>query len=160
MVASVVWPTNVTDVFVEELGDMVGIEAIIDRPLAEDDASGSLGCFVIRWAPTVDKPYVLGQKAPEVAIYTYGLDLIVKGHDRAEIQAEGGVLTKRLRTMLYHDANLQVRLEALSETTAFGTEKFTRMFVTKQDYRTGTLGGVHIAASTTTVTVETENNTL
>lgn len=154
--SSDVWPTNVVDVLVEELLNMEDVEATTSRGLTEDDTSGGIGVYVVSWAPPADA-YVIGQADPILNVYTFGLDLMIKALDRAEAATTLSVMTKRLRTMLYRDDDLQVRLKQLSE-TAFGrTETYKRMRVTRQDYRTGTLGGVHLAASTTTLTVETDS---
>lgn len=152
-----VWPTNAIRVFVEELAQMEDIEGAVDRPLDPNDANKSLGVWAEGWQAPRDA-YQIGSNWPILGVYTFKIDLMVKGYDRAETQNTLSLLTKRLRAMLYRDEDLQVRLKQLSE-TAFGTtERFKVFRVTRQDFSSGQLGDTHIAASTTTLTVETENS--
>lgn len=150
------WPVNVEEVLVEELAEMEGIQATINRPLTEEDASHAIGVYVLSWGAP-DDAYMIGQPDPVLNVYSFAIDLIVKGMDRALIHAEMATLTKRLRTMLYLDDDIQVRLNQLSEVSFGRTESYKRMRVTRQDYRTGSLGGMSLAASTTTITVETDS---
>jgi len=159
MADSVIWPQNLVDVLVgetAELLDVIGVTAVTDRPLDEKDANGSVGVYIRNWAPP-DDAFEIGVNFPTRGVYTYGLDFLAKGMDRASARGDMAAVTKRLRTMLYHDPALQVRLKALSETTDGVVERYSRMRITRQDYEMGELGGTHLAASHTTITVTTEN---
>jgi len=159
MADSTVWPQNFVDVLVgetPELMDLIGSQAVTDRPLDANDSTGSLGVYIRHWEPPEDA-FEIGVNFPTRGTYVYGIDIIFKGMDRAHARTQMSLMTKRLRAMLYHDPALQVRLKALSETTDGVTERYTRMRVTKQDYEMGQLGDTHLAASHTTITVTTEN---
>jgi len=156
---STLWPQSFIDVLVgetPELMDVAGVNAVIDRPLDQTDANGSCGLYVMSWQPPPDA-FEIGVNFPTRGNYMYALDFLSKGIDRASARTEMAVVTKRLRTMLYHDEQLQVRLKMLSESSAGVTENYSRMRVIKQDYEMGKLGDTHLAASTTIITVTTEN---
>src|SRR5687767_9909416 len=119
------FPDNVT----EELS--ISFATIVDppvtvfkRPLEGGDPNASVGITAIDWQPG---EYVIGQYDPAVATYLYVIQGFIKHSNTAEGIALHNKLAKTIRTMLYRDADLRVRLGALSVTSLGATERTQRM---------------------------------
>lgn len=151
------WPTNVMVVLAEEMSDeLPELETIAYRRLTIDDAAVSAGVFVEQWEAN---EFCIGQSFPELTEYRYGVEIMIRGSSRAMTVGLNAQLTKKLRAMLYRATNLYVRLPQLSESSFGITERYMRLVVGRQAFETGVTGSnAFVAASTTTITIQTENS--
>jgi hypothetical protein len=137
------------------------IEAIFfRRPLIPKDPNRSVGIFSVEWSP-VENSYEMGRSVspgePTLSRYAFRIQSYVKHTDREEAGRISTYDTKVIRTILYRDPALRVRLTALSEILFDVTERLQRYGVARQRFINNEISGTFIAFTSTELWVETES---
>ena len=150
------FPDNVTEILVDVLGSIADpkVMGAFDRPLLSTDPEVSIGVTAIDWQP---RDFVIGQYDPAVASYLYVIQGFIKHSDTAEGIAAHNKLAKTIRTMLYRNQNLRVRLGELNVTSLGATERTQRMGIRQQRFLSNEAPqGTFLYLSTTEFWLETE----
>lgn len=127
---------------------------VVQRPVAAEDASMTLGVFPATWT-TDTETYQLGQFEPTQNEYVIRIQSMVKASDDAVGRALFSNLAKMIRVILVRDPELRVRLLQSSESLLSSVERVDGYAVTRQDYLDGRVGMAFMFLATTTVTVRT-----
>lgn len=147
------FPNNVVDVLTEELGAVEGVEHVAKRPLNPPDPNMSIGVYALDWIP---QGFEIGQYEPVLATYNYALQAFVKHANEEEGILKHTLLSKLVRSMLYRETSIRVRLGALTETSLGIKERTQRWGVRQQRFISNEISGQFLFLSTMELWLETE----
>jgi hypothetical protein len=102
------------------------------------------------------KSFEMPSSEPTVGTYNYEVELLVKHADEAAGRAMYAEGAKMVRAVLYRDADLLLRLRALSEDLMGSRERFLRMKIISQKYQNANLKTAWFFVATTRIQVDTE----
>lgn len=152
------FPYNVSVALAEQIvEDLPEVSVVVLRDLMLIDPNRSVGIDVVEWSP---KDYeICGSSQPSITSYRYTIRTLVRAIPESLALAENASLAKKLRVMLYRPQGASIRLAPLSSTTFGVVERFMRMRVEKQTFRSiQPEGNEFIVMSSTQISVETENH--
>lgn len=151
------FPTNGLMVIYDVMATIPGVELVVRRPVRPVDPNFTIGVTSLDWQP-VGKPEMRGVPNPDPTLsrYIYSIQAFVKHSDVDEGLRLHAHLAKMIRVMLYRDADLRVRLPALTETELGVTERTQRWGVLRQNYMSNEVDGTWLHLSTTEFFLETE----
>ncbi len=147
------FPTVLVDALSDELALTTGAGKVLRRPLRPTDPDRSIGVVAIDWTPNA---MVIGQHEPAVAVYVLSIQAFVKHADEEEGRDDHADLAQQIRSMLYRNVGLRVRLAGLSETADGLTERVQRWGIRQQRYAANEVDGEFLYLSTTEFWIETE----
>lgn len=133
---------------------------VTKRPLRNTDPNQSVGVSAVLWTPDDDStemrggPY--GPSEPTLSTYRIAIQAFIKDMDEIKGLATHSVLSKRVRNMLYRDAQLRIGLASLSTSMSEVTERAQRWGVATQRYFSNELNGSWLYLSTLEFWLETE----
>lgn len=163
---SSVFPNNIVEIIAAR-ADLLDDEpapnrlVVLKRPLRNSDPVQSIGVFGTQW--TFDPESFEwhggpgGPSEPTIQRYTLGIQAFVKDMDEERGLYTHSVLTKMIRSMLYHDDPLRVALSALSVLMDGSTESTKRWGISQTRYLSNEISGEWLYLSTTDFWLETEN---
>lgn len=128
-------------------------EYVYERALFPTDPNDSFGIDIEEWNP---EGYSIGQHAPMAGHYLINVYAMVKHLDTTEGRAMHARRTRKLRQLLSANRSLHQTLGAIKETQDGVTERFQMLQVSKQIYRSGSLGNETLFLSLTQVLIKTE----
>lgn len=147
------FPDNAVSLIRLHLEDEPNFSSIVGRPLRPTDYTGMVGIFATVWQPD---DFEIGQFDPAVTRYGLSIQSLAKNATEEEGIAEHSRLAKKIRVMLYRDADLRVQLGQLRTTDDGFTERTQRWGVTQQRYLSGELEGQFMFLAVTDLWLETE----
>lgn len=152
------FPMNI----VEVLHDYMKAEldesfTVLKRPLRTQDPNLSVGIFPNDWVPVANSRE-MGFAGDTLSTHLVRVHLLIKAGEEQAGRYLSGIHAKKLRTMLAHDADLQLRLGQLSEVSGSIKERAQRFGVRNQRFLNNELTGQFIFLATTEFWVETETS--
>jgi len=153
MSGEVGFPNNVVEVLSDEFGSIENLQYVLKRPLNSTDPDMSIGIYALDWVP---QSFEIGQYEPVLATYHYALQAFVKHANEEEGILKHTLLSKLVRSMLYRETSIRVRLGALSETSLGIKERTQRWGVRQQRFISNELEGQFLFLSTMELWLETE----
>lgn len=159
-----VFPNNAVDLIAERAAfldpDSVDKITILRRPLRESDPVQSIGVFGSQWFPDEEslemRSIPSGVQEPTLQSYLIAIQAFVKDMDEERGLATHSVLSKMIRSMLYRDEELRLRLRALTVTMQGSTERMMRWGIRSQRFLSNELSGSWLYLSTLEFWIETE----
>ncbi len=127
------------------------------RPLRPEDPATSIGIFVMDWVPGELEMAGRSNPDPTLSTYLFGIHAFVKHGDREDGMIKHALLSKMVRSMLYRQESLRVRLSQLSETSLGVRERSQRWGVRQQRFMANEIEGSFLYLSTLEFWVETES---
>lgn len=147
------FPTSIVDALAEQLALTTGAGKVLRRPLRPTDPDQSIGVIAADWVPN---EMVIGQHDPAVGTYLFQVQAFVKHTDEEEGRDSHANFAQVIRSMLYRDAGLRVRLAGLSHAADGLLERVQRWGIRQQRYASNEVDGQFLYLSTTEFWVETE----
>lgn len=133
---------------------------VLRRPLRNSDPVQSIGVFATNWNPVEDSYEITGRGGsvqPTIQRYNLGIQAFILDMDEERGLSTHSVLTKMIRSMLYHDEPLRVGLVSLS-TELDGSTETTKLWGLGQTrYISNEIAGEWLYLSTLDFWLETEN---
>lgn len=152
--ADPVFPYAPVEIVAPYLTPLPGVEAVVTRPLTPDDPNGSVGISALDWFPVDNE---IGADEPTICRYMYRIETLVKiAGDREEGQVSSSLLARSIRSMLYRNTDVRIRLGQLREVTDGRIERVQKWGIQQQRYASNHLSGTFLFVSTTDWWVETE----
>jgi hypothetical protein len=163
-----VYPNNVVEIIatraalLDDEPDPNNRVVVLKRPLRNTDPIQSIGVFGTQWTFDPDSFEFRGTpqhgpSEPTLQRYTLGLQAFVKDMDEVRGLYTHSVLTKMIRSMLYHDDPLRVALSALSVSMDGSTESTKRWGISQTRYLSNEISGEWLYLSTMDFWLETES---
>ncbi len=157
-----VFPSNVVELIVARLKTKYPRTGILSRPLRHTDKTQSIGVFPTDWMPDTDsyemRPESLERPTgmPSIQTYLITIQAFVK-----DMEAERGIRThslmsKAMRSLLYHDKPLAIGLRALRVEMDGVAETIQRRMILRQKYISNEIDGAFLYLSTLQYSIETE----
>ena len=148
------FPAAVIEVLEDELPNHFPDYEILTRPLAQTDPALSVGVFATDWRPEPGSEEIGGLQ-PTINNYLIRLQAMTKNTDRQEGRANASTAGSLLRTMLYRDPTLRVRLTQLQYEAMGGVERLQRYGVQTQRFLNNELRGTFVHFVSTDFWVQT-----
>lgn len=138
-------------------------DMIVARQLRPNDADLAIGVFPVDWLPVEDSYEMAGRLTgapwePTLSRYTFRLQVMVKDTDDEQGRRRYGIEAKNLRSILYRDQELPVRLRALKETDLESVEQVKRYGIRNQRYLNNEMQGIWLYLAVTDLWIETETH--
>ncbi len=134
---------------------------VCKRSLRESDPVQAIGVYGEYWSPDPDSLEMRGRsiaEEPTLSRYYISIQCFVKDMDEERGAAVHATLSKRVRTMLYHDDVLRIGLHLLTATVDGSTETTRKFGISTQRYLSNELQGSWLYLSLLESWLETENN--
>lgn len=131
---------------------------LFKRPLRPTDANYAIGIYGTLWQPD-EESYEMGHGAPSEATlnkYQIGIQTLVKDGDVERGLAISGVLSNRIRAVLYRDQPLRVALGSLYVQDGAFRESMRRWGVRNQRFMSNDIEGAFVTISVLDMWIETE----
>lgn len=157
-----VFPGNAVKLIADRVKPAVDDDLFVTkRPLRNSDPNQSVGVFANLWTPDMESVEMRGgpfprSSEPTLQQYIIGVQAFIKDMDEQRGLNVHSVLAKRVRTMLYRDADLRVGFSSLSSTAGGSTESARRWGVRTQRYISDEIEGSWLYLSTLEFWLETE----
>lgn len=153
-----VFPNNIVETVLPFFQGIDVDLTVLKRPLRPSDPNQSVGIFASRWEPEDDSMEIghIFPGEPTLQRYQIGVQALVKDGDEVRGLAIHSVLSMRIRSVLYRNADLRVGLQALYVTDGFSTERARRWGVRNQRYMNNDIDGKFVYVSTLDFWLETE----
>ena len=151
------FPQNVIDAILPSVAELMPGYEVLQRPLRHLDPDQSLGIFPADWTPNQETVQMGDQAEPAIAVYEFRIQVLIKASDEEMGRALFALACKSIRVMLYRDAALIVRLQALNETLLGTVESMKRYGVRRQRFLNNELQGRLMWLATTDFFLETES---
>ena len=162
--AEAVFPNNFVEVLATVLPGIDEEVTLQKRPLRPTDPNYSLGVFATVWMPN-DDSYEMGHlggggdsgpNEPTLSTYQIGIQVLVKDSDSERALAVGSLLNRRIRSVLYRNADLRLALASLYTTEDSVTERLKRWGIRSQRYISNEIEGKFVFISVLDMFIETE----
>lgn len=127
---------------------------IFRRMIEGSDPNPSVGVFLSQWQPQ-DRP-AMGTNEPSLGRYTFHIQTYVKASVREEGELWSMTLAKKIRALIYRDAELAAAIGAIREQDDFMTERTIRFGVENAEYQDTPIPGALAFFSQTTFWLDTE----
>lgn len=147
------FPVCIVEVLAEFLENVPGVDTVMQRPLWPTDPHASVGVSAADWSP-VDMQ--IGQYDPAIAAYSVTIETLVNVSNEVEGRNMTAEMAKSIRTMLYRDANLRVRLAQTQEVANGVREHVSHWKIRAQRFASNKVRSSFLYVSTTDLIVETE----
>lgn len=147
------FPDSAVDVLRISLESEPEFSHIFRRPLRDTDPNMSLGIFPAMWTPT---DYEIGQRDPAVSTYSIQIQTLAKNATEEDGIVAHSKLAKKVRVMLYRDADLIVQLGRLKTESDSLVERTQRWGITSQNYLANEISGQFLYLAVTDIWLETE----
>lgn len=148
------FPAAIIEVLEEDLPASFPSYEILTRPLTQTDPAYSIGVFATDWRPEAGSDEIGGIQ-PTINNYLIRLQVMTKNTDRQDGRANASAAGSLLRTMLYRDPTLRVRLTQLQYEAMGGTERVEQFGVQTQRFLNNELRGTFIHFVSTDFWVQT-----
>lgn len=151
-----IYPMNVVDEVAVSLDQYLDdVVEVLKRPLRPMDPYRCVGIF-----PTtnevVQNSLELGGDEPTLQRYNYRVQYLCRHADEVVGRRQYAVDTKIVKTILYRDQALRVRLAALNDESLGFQERFKQFIIGTQRYLNNEINGQFMYLSVTEFTVVTE----
>lgn len=163
VVAGEAFPGNVVKVLAEEyprIPDVERVGGVVARPLNRLDSNFMIGVVALHWEPggteRSGQSQLLGQNESTLNTYNFMVQGLVKTMDEEVGIASSSLFAKIIRTMLYRDPRVRLRLSQLSEVSLGFHERFSKLVVRSQRYASNEVEGNWLYLSVTDFAVVTE----
>ena len=148
------YPEVVVDAIYDEVQLLDEAITALRRPLRPTDPNYSVGIFGTDWQPVEHE--IGGPPDPSLSRYEVSIQSLVKHAVEEEGQALHTNIAHRLRTMLYRNNDLRVRLGQMRIEFAGGvSEGVTRTGISNQRFRSNEIQGQFVYVSLTNFWFET-----
>lgn len=148
------FPYNVVDELRPSFLTVEGVTDFLTRPLRPSDPDGAVSAFPADWQP---KEMHIGMHDPSIAHYLYTIQILVKHTDEEEGKRLHAQISKNLRTLMYRDPDLRLRLAQLSE-TSFGVQERTQKWgIRREDFLANEISGQFLFVSSMELVVDVES---
>lgn len=133
------------------------------RPLRHTDKVNSIGIFPSDWTPDVDSyefPQVMESRPagfPTVQMYLITVQAFVKDMNPERGIRVHSLMSKAIRSLLYHDKPLAVGLQSLRVEMDGVSEVIQRRYISRQKYISNEIDGSFLYLSTLQYSIETES---
>lgn len=157
-----VFPNNVCSLIVARLNTIDSDVPVLQRPLRDSDGTQVIGVFPIVWTPDESSYEMTGAQLqtaaaqPTIQRYVIGVQAFVKDTDEAKGIKVHSILAKRVRSMLYRDAQLAVGLNVLAVSMDGTTERIQQRGIQVQRFLANDVGGIFMFLSSAEYFVQTE----
>lgn len=156
-----VFPNNVVDLAATRFAYIDADLRIYKRPVRNVDPAQTIGITAAQWLPNEDsyemRGATQGPREPTLQQYIITVQAFIRDADEARGLAIHSVLTKLIRSMLYHDDPLRVGLQSLFTLDSYGLkERTSRWEVRQSRYFSNELNEDFIFLSNTEFWLETE----
>jgi hypothetical protein len=147
------FPENFIDELQTSLEASNLFDKVLRRPIQPTDPNGTAAVFAMDWSP---QEMAIGQVDPAVTRYQVAIQTFIKnGNEQAGVIAHSQ-LAKKVRVMLYRDADLRVRLGTLSTSDGEVVERVQRWGVSRQRYLSNEIQKSFLFLAVTEVWLESE----
>ena len=159
-----VFPNNFVEILAIVLPGIDEECTLQKRPLRGTDPNYSLGVFATLWTPNEDS-YEMGHlgggtqpgpNEPTLSTYQIGVQVLVKDSDASRALAVSSLLNRRVRSVLYRNADLRLALAGLYTTEGSVTERLKRWGIRSQRYMSNDIEGTFVFISVLDMFIETE----
>ena len=152
-----IYPMNVVDEVAVSLEEYLDDEVVIlKRPLRPSDPYRSVGIFPTTNDVVAGSLEIGGNGEPTLQQYMYRIQNLCRHADEVLGRRQYAVDTKIIKTILYRDPALRLRLAALNDVSLGFQERFQKFTVGTQRYINNELNGQFMYLSVTEFSVETE----
>lgn len=161
-----IFPNNVVEIIatrfdmIDEDPDPDNRLTVLKRPLRNTDPVQAIGVFATNWNGVEDSFEITGRGGPAqptIQRYNLGIQAFIKDMDEERGLNTHSVLTKMIRSMLYHDEPLRVGLVSLSAELDGSTETTKLWGLGQTRYLSNEIAGEWLYLSTLDFWLETEN---
>ena len=125
------------------------------RRLRATDGPYALGMRVATWSHDPATAQI-GQVEPGLGYYSVQLQNLVKHMDEEQALRIFDVQCALMRSVLYRDTDLRVRLLGVAEEVSGSSERTKRLFVVRQDFLDNKVSSQFMYLCSTEVRIETE----
>jgi hypothetical protein len=159
-----VFPNNFVKILGIVLPGIADEVVLFPRPLRPTDPNYSLGVYATVWTP-VENSYEIGHlgggspvgpNESTLSQYQVGIQLLVKDSNSERALAVSSLLNRRIRSVLYRNAQLRVALGELYAIEDGVTERMRRWGIRNQRYLSNDLEGKFVFMSVLDMWIETE----
>jgi hypothetical protein len=159
-----VFPNNFVEVVSVVLPGIATEVTLQKRPLRPTDPNYSLGVYATIWTPNQDSYEIghlggggdIGPSEPTLSEYQFGVQVLVKDGDSSRALAIGSLLNRRVRSVLYRNADLRQALAGLYAVEDGVTERLKRWGIRNQRYLSNDVEGSFVHVSVLDGYIETE----
>jgi hypothetical protein len=155
MADDVAFPDCFIDVLLEQLATIDGVTSVVDRALGAGDANGTIGVSYETWQPKEVEMGGRGGFDPTISEYILSIEHLVKAGDRVTGNRDCRSVAKSIRSMLYRDADTQLRLRQLKHIDADGIERILKWKIV-QHFASNKFKDAFYFVSETVVTLDTD----
>lgn len=150
------FPVDFVEALKDALERRIPDHKVLQRPLRPGDPSKHIGIFVVDTIIQQDKSAMIGQLEPTMNLHRIHIQNLISAADEATGRALFAVACKKIRVVLYRDADLDVSLHALTEDFLNTREVVKRFGVARQRFVNTDVKGVFAYVATTEFWIETE----
>jgi hypothetical protein len=125
------------------------------RPLRFTDTNPAIGVYAENWDPD-ETTMMIGQAEPAASRYNLTIQTMVKGLDEEQARNVHRAQNALMRTVLYRDDSLRLRLLGVSEESEGAVERTTKLGTTGQKFLNSQLQSSFVFMTTTSLYVESE----
>jgi hypothetical protein len=155
-----VFPNNIVSMMSSRFALLDPDLFVTNRPLRSTDPVQAVGVFASTWTPNPDSYEIrnapIGPGEPTLQDYLITVHAYIKDMDQERGLATSSVLSKMLRTMLYHDEPLRIGLTSLQSRSNGTVETLKKWNIRTQRYNSNELQGNWLFLSTMDILAETE----
>ena len=151
------FPENVLDELETSVKGYLTEYEVVRRGTKPSDPAQTIGLRAGGWLP-LDDSHEMPSDEPTLSRHNFEVELLVKAVDEADgrrLYADGA---RRLRSVLYRDAQLRLRLEALSVEELGSIDRFKRLKVVNQTFLSNAVKGNWFFVATTRFYIEVETS--
>ena len=158
-----VFPSNVIQIVAARMHQLWPSTDVKMRALRVTDKGTAIGVFPSEWTPDVDS-YEMQQMPnprpaghPTIQSYLINVQAFHKDMEPERAIRIHSLMSKRIRSLLYHDTPLALGLQALRVELDGITETIQRRMIVRQKYLSNEIDGSWLYLSTLQYLIETES---